>query len=226
MQGDSHRRLSPFVLTRNVLYAQVYITSDVFYNTLHSPCYGPLKTWWQHSFIGLLYLVYWFRKTRNRYVETRLCYRNSLVILHLRVLLSSSRNLYEEELIISNKSTKCMKLKFIARRLNTAQHTSGILLPIIRSLWTAIAAYGLPLESVVILQPITQQILVINVLCHWLHKLIYYCKAQRDGSYQNRGKIWIAHFGLQYWTICSVTRSCVKKIRAKKDINRIDLRMC
>ena len=37
-------------------------------------------------------------------------------------------------------------LTFIARRLNTAQHVSGILMPIIRSLWTAVAAFGLLLE--------------------------------------------------------------------------------
>jgi hypothetical protein len=51
-------------------------------------------------------------------------------------------------IIYSNKLTNQMhqSLRFIACLLNRAQHVSGIIMLIIRSLSTAVAASGLPLE--------------------------------------------------------------------------------
>jgi hypothetical protein len=58
------------------------------------------------------------------------------------------QNLGKSMLEYSNKSTNQMHqtLSFIACRLNTAQHISSIFMSVIRSLSTAVAASGLPLE--------------------------------------------------------------------------------
>ena len=71
--------------------------------------------------------------------------------------------------IYSNKSTNQMhqSFRFIACRLNIAQYVSGILMSIIRSLSTAVAASGLPLEHCYHHVPTVNQRRLLQLISSW-----------------------------------------------------------